>query len=182
MSTNYIMSGVCYDECWLRKDMENMGYLFEYCDKYFRDTYNIEVDKKKFINTFMRSRFRVEMERGHERMLSQSALDSLKMFISVDCQGNAEQFKQQPSSSSNPTEVDEQSYAYHQFYWVGWMYAYLHFREKISSKRLIKLLPLDLMLEHYHLGHEMSKEVYYEHIKHIFSSTPHSKPKQEDTK
>ena len=25
-----------------------------------------------------------------------------------------------------------------------------------------------VMLEHYYLGHEMSKEVYFEHIKHVF--------------
>lgn len=48
------------------------------------------------------------------------------------------------------------------------MYAYLHFRKDILSSELVKILPIELMLEHYYLGHEMSKEVYFEHIKHIF--------------
>ncbi len=27
----------CYDEFWLNKDMENMGYFFEYCGKYCQE-------------------------------------------------------------------------------------------------------------------------------------------------
>ena len=27
----------CYDEFWLSKDMENMGYFFEYCDEYCKE-------------------------------------------------------------------------------------------------------------------------------------------------
>ena len=27
---------ICYDQFWLKKDMENMGYLFEFCDQYCR--------------------------------------------------------------------------------------------------------------------------------------------------
>ena len=27
----------CYDEFWLNKDMENMGYFFEYCDEYCKE-------------------------------------------------------------------------------------------------------------------------------------------------
>lgn len=75
----------CYDEWWLRKDMENMGYIFEYCDKYCKDLFNVKIDKKKFLNAFMVSRFRYTMETGHERMLSQAGRDSVKMFVNVDC-------------------------------------------------------------------------------------------------
>lgn len=41
-------------------------------------------------------------------------------------------------------------------------------RKDILSSELVKILPLELMLEHYYLGHEMSKEDYFEHIKHVF--------------
>ena len=79
-----------YDSWWLRKDMENMGYIFEYCDKYCKQLFHVDIDKKKFLNAFMVSKFRLEMETGHERLLSQSAQDSVKMFINVDCNGNIE--------------------------------------------------------------------------------------------
>lgn len=152
----------CYDEWWLRKDMENMGYIFEYCDKYCKDLFNVKIDKKKFLNAFMVSRFRYTMETGHERMLSQAGRDSVKMFVNVDCDGDATQFAVK--------EGIQQDYCYRQFYWVGWMYAYLHFREDILSSDLVKILPLDMMLEHYYLGHERSKESYYRSIKHLFKS------------
>ena len=151
----------CYNEWWLRVDMENMAYLFEYCDKYCKQLFNIEIDKLKFLNAFMTSRFRYTMETGHERLLSQSAIDSVKMFGNVDCDGDLRPFKKDKNTSHN--------YVYHQMYWVGWMYAYLHFKEDILSADLVKILPIETMLEHYYLGHEMDKEVYYKHIKDVFN-------------
>ena len=146
----------CYDKMWLRKDMENMGYIFEYCNKYCLELYNVTVDRLKFIDKFMSSKFRREMETGHPRMLSQAAYDSVKMFIDVDCNGDCKQF-----------EVDkkESKLAYRQLYWIGWIYAYLHFNERVYSDLLVKALPIEFMLNEYWVGHEMSKEVYYEHIK-----------------
>lgn len=152
-----------YDQWWLRKDMENMGYIFEYCNKYCRKLFGADIDRKKFLNEFMKSNLRYEMETGHQRLLSQSALDSIKMFIEVDCNNNIEQFRQNQGGG--------EYYRYHQLYWVGWMYAYLHFQEDILSKDLIKILPLDTMLEHYTLGHEIDKEIYYGHVKHLFSKS-----------
>lgn len=155
------MNKLCYDEWWLRKDMENMGYIFEYCNKYCNRLFGVDIDRIKFLNAFMISQLRFEMETGNERLLSQSAEDSARMFIEVDCDNEINQFKSTKDTINN--------YAYHQLYWVGWMYAYLHFKQDILSRELIKILPIEEMLEHYYLGHEMSKEVYFEHIKHIFN-------------
>ena len=41
------------------------------------------------------------------------------------------------------------------------MYAYLHFKTGLSSKTIVSRLPIETMLNHYYLGHEMSKESYY---------------------
>jgi len=150
----------CYEQWWLRKDMENMGYIFEYCNKYCQKLFGVKINRKKFINAFMKSNLRYEMETGHQRLLSQSAIDTVKMFIEIDCNNNIEQFRQ------DTKEV----YKYHQLYWIGWMYAYLHFRENILSRDLIQLLPLDVMLKHYKLGHEMDKEVYYNHVSNVFAN------------
>lgn len=48
------------------------------------------------------------------------------------------------------------------------MYAYIHYEMDILSSRLIELLPLELMLEQYYLGHEMDKSVYLNHISELF--------------
>ena len=145
----------CYDEWWLRKDMENMGFLFEYCDKYCRELYGVDIDKKVLLTAFMNSRFRKEMEEGHPKFLSQAAKDSLRQWINVDYEGDLSGFRY---------TGDEESYNYHQFYWIGWIYAYIHFRSKHSSRDIIAAIPIDEMLEQYYLCHEMDRRVYYNRI------------------
>ena len=116
---------ICYDEFWLNKDMENMGYFFEYCNEYCREILNdnnFVLDKEKFIESFMKS----------------------------DCRG------------------EQPEHGYMQLYWIGWIYAYIHFMSKESSKIIIKKLPLKEILIDYKIGHEMSKEAYYNKIKWIF--------------
>lgn len=56
-----------------------------------------------------------------------------------------------------------------QLYWVGWMYAYIHFMSKERSRTIIEKLPLKEMLIEYKLGHEMSKETYYQKIAYLIS-------------
>ena len=144
-----------YDKWWLPKDMENMGFLFEYCDKYCQELYDVKIDKIKLLTAFMKSRFRRQMELGHPRLLSQSAKDSLMQWIDVDYNGNLSEFMKDES------EEEKYEYEYNQFYWVGWIYAYLHYRTGLSSKTIVSRLPIEKMLSHYYLGHEMSKEAYY---------------------
>ena len=55
------------------------------------------------------------------------------------------------------------------------MYAYIHFMSKERSRTIIEKLPLKEMLIDYKLGHEMSKETYYQKIAYLISplqSTP----------
>ena len=143
----------CYDEWWLPKDMENMGFIFEYCDLYCREAYGVEIAKKRFLDAFMRSRLRAEMETGHPQLLSESGRDTVEKFIGVDCDSDIDQF----------IAVDDLDgeYVTNQFYWVGWMYAYFHFRSKLPSACIVELLPIEDMLRQYHLGHEMDKESNY---------------------
>lgn len=82
-----------YDKWWLHQDMENMGYLFEYCDKYCKELFGISIDKHKFLNKFLSSNIRYEMDTGHPMLLSQAAKDTVDKFITVDCAGNTEEFK-----------------------------------------------------------------------------------------
>ena len=45
------------------------------------------------------------------------------------------------------------------------IYAYIRFESKISSKEIVKTIPIAFMLEQYYTGHEVSKENYYQKIK-----------------
>ena len=143
----------CYDDWWLPRDMENMGYIFEYCDKYCKELFNVEIDKYKFLDTFMRSEIRKQMESGHPMLLSQSGRDTVRKFVLVDLDGNLDIYK---GKSQNIIE--------NQWYWVGWIYAYIHYKSKLSSKKIVNRLPLKKMLKMYYFGHEQSKETFYERL------------------
>lgn len=143
----------CYDDWWLPRDMENMGYIFEYCDKYCKELFDVEIDKYKFLDTFMRSELRKQMESGHPMLLSQSGRDTVRKFVLVDLDGNLDIYK---GKSQNIIE--------NQWYWVGWIYAYIHYKSKLSSKKIVNKLPLKKMLKMYYLGHEQSKETFYDRL------------------
>lgn len=153
---------VCYDEFWLNKDMENMGYFFEHCEDYCKEILedrHFILDKEKFIESFMKSDCRALMEVGHPALLSQAAYDTVKKFIEVDHNNEIEAFR----LKGEPLEYPDM-----QFYWIGWMYAYIHFRSKESSQTIVEKLPLKEMLMDYKTGHEMSKETYYGKIAYLF--------------
>ena len=133
--------------------MENMGYIFEYCDKYCKELFDVEIDKYKFLDTFMRSEIRKQMESGHPMLLSQSGRDTVRKFVLVDLDGNLDIYK---GKSQNIIEK--------QWYWVGWIYAYIHYKSKLSSKKIVNKLPLKKMLKMYYLGHEQSKETFYDRL------------------
>lgn len=148
--------GRSYDKWWLKKDMENMGFLFEYCDRYCEELFGIYIDKIELLTAFMNSKYRRVMELGHPRLLSQSAKDSLRQWICIEYNNDLSPFKRKGSARND--------YIHNQFYWIGWMYAYLHFKTALSSKTIIRRLPIEEMLEQYYLGHEMSKEAYYARV------------------
>lgn len=155
---------ICYDEFWLSKDMENMGYFFEYCEDYCREILgdaHFDLDKEKFIESFMKSDCRALMEVGHPTLLSQAAYDTVRNFIEVDNNNDMEAFR---------LKGEQLEYGHMQLYWIGWMYAYIHFMSKVNSNTIIEKLPLKEMLIDYKTGHEMSKETYYEKIAYLFKN------------
>lgn len=150
----------CYDEWWLPKDMEDMGYIFEYCDRYCLDMYQTEIDKVIFLTAFMHSGFRKEMEIGHPKFLSQAAKDSIRQWIQVDYNNDLSEFMIKNDAGTN-------NYIINQMYWIGWIYAYIHYMSKLPSKEIVNILPINYMIEQYYTGHEMNKSTYYNHIEHL---------------
>ena len=148
----------CYDRFWLHKDMEDMGYMFEYCDQYSKEIYGTSnIDKVAIMKEFMASRFRKEMEQGQPKFLSQASYDSFQQWTAVDYNGDITRF----------CTNKKQKFKEKQMYWVGWMYAYIHYKSKKSSKHIEKAIPIEDMLEHYKLGHEINQDTFYKNIKHL---------------
>ena len=109
----------CYDEFWLNKDMENMGYFFEYCGKYCQEILadnSFDLDKEKFIEAFMKSDCRALMEVGHPTLLSQAAYDTVKDFIQVDNNNNIETFR---------SKGEQPEYICNYIGWAGCMHIFI---------------------------------------------------------
>lgn len=147
------------DSFWFNNDLKNMAFMFEYCDDFLYRRYKIRgLNKIKFLDTFMRSELRAIMEAGDPCLSSQSAEDTFKVFIRED-------YNNDPSLFLYKQGEKRRRFKEYQLYWVGEQYAYINQMEDMSSKVLIDKLPIEFMLECYHLGHELSDDGFYRRIK-----------------
>lgn len=144
----------CYHDLLLPNDMENMGFIFEYCYDYVKEDFEVEIDKLKFLNSFMLSVCRFQMELGHPRLITQAGRDTIYMFVTNDCKGDVSSFLKTKDTNNDFFE--------YQLYWVGETYAYLHWYYKMPSYEILKRLPLEDMLRLYFVGHEISRENFIE--------------------
>lgn len=140
---------------YLADDMNRMGFLFEYCNEYALKLYTVSIDRVEFINLFMRSQIRSLMDIGHPKLLSQASQDTFEAFVEVDLKNDI----------SKIAFKEEKEYKHYQLFWVGSLYAYIHYHADISSNALVEKLPLTEMLELYKVGHEMDISVFYSKVK-----------------
>lgn len=150
-----------YDLFWLDEDIMTMGCMFEYSNIYANQLYGYqgEFDRIKFAEVFMNSGIRAFMETGHPGLLSEAVEDVFVNYVDVDLHKDLEQFRPKeplPSLHEN------------QLYWVGAMYAYMHYEEDIRSSDLIKKLPLKEMLHFYITGHQLDYAGAYDKLKEAF--------------
>lgn len=147
-----------YDKFWLGEDMMTMGNMFEYSDKFAKERHGFvgEFDRIKFANVFMLSNLRSVMEVGHPGLLSEAVQDVYWRYVNVDCKGSLEQFR----ATTPPLILHK-----HQLYWIGQAYAYIHYEADITSRDLIKKLPLEEMLHFYITGHQIDFSNFYERVK-----------------
>ena len=155
------MKKVQYDDFWLLKDARNTGFLFEYCDKVMKELYGVDINIEQFLIAFMNSNVRKKMEAGNPRLLSQSYVDTIECFITVDCNGDYEQFR---------PDVDTEKLAFSPLerVWIGRMYVKIAYRFDLNSAKVIDLAPIWEMSEHFQVGHEISDETYLDSVRHIF--------------
>ncbi len=143
---------------YLWEDMQNMGEIFEYCNTYIKKEYDVDIDEIKLLTAYMKSLNRGAMELGHPRLCSQAPKSTLRMFVNIDLEGNLEPFKR----------TEEHYFEENQLYWVGYMYAYLHYHEDIKSIDLVEIMPIEDMLDFYITGHQLSESGFYKRVKWKF--------------
>lgn len=96
-----------------------------------------------FVEGFMKSKYRVLMDKGSTRVINMT-YDELLSYLKQKC---PEIFKKGNFS------ID-----YLQAGWIGMMYNNLQFILKISSKELYELIPLDKMMKYFKTLHTISQE------------------------
>ncbi len=147
-----------YNRLYLWDDMQKMGYMFDNCKKMIDNLFGVEVDEIKFLTAYMGSLNREAMEQGEPRLCSQATETTLEMFVNINLKGDLG-----PFIGSTDYDFEDK-----QMYWVGYMYAYLHYHEDIKSRDLVKILPIEDMLHLYITGHQMSESAVYNRIKWKF--------------
>lgn len=149
-----------YDKFWLSEDMDTMGIIFERSEYIAQKYHGFEgaFDRLRFAEDFMNSNLRAVMEVGHPGLLSEAVQDVFERYVNVDCRGSLERYK----ATEEPPELHE-----YQLYWVGQAYAFIHYEADITSRELLKKLPLKEMLHYYITGHQSTYENFYDRIKEL---------------
>lgn len=137
-----------YFEDYLEQDMRNQGYLFEHILEICKG-----IDLEWFVETFMMGLTRSQLDEAHPKLLNEAAEDLFDHFILFDLGDNKSKVKR---------SAKRYNFRENELYWVGWMYAYLQYKADTSSSKVYQAIPFIDMLGLYKLGHEMSKEVFFD--------------------
>ena len=146
----------CYKgKLYLPDDKRRMSNMLEFCDRYAMRNYNAVITKSVFVEKFMTSYIRSQMDIGHPKLMGQAAEDTFQIFIDYELKGDIE---------SLYTYDDKDEYAQLELYWIGQMYAYIHCMTRLSSREIYQKLPLQEMRHFYVTGHEMGITAAFEKI------------------
>lgn len=140
-----------YFEDYLEQDMKNQGYLLEHILEICKG-----IDLEWFIETFMTGLTRSQLDEAHPKLINEAAEDLFDHFIFFDLGEDKSKIRRRDRSYN---------FSENELYWIGWMYAYIQYEADMSSKRVYEAIPFRKMLSLYKLGHEMSKEAFFDKIK-----------------
>jgi hypothetical protein len=150
--TEYCYKGKLY----FSDDKRRLSNMLEYCDRYAKRIYNAPITKSLFIEKFMTSYIRSQMDIGHPKLMGQAAEDTFEIYVEYELEGNIGQLY---------TVDDNMEYGELELYWIGQMYAYMHCLSRLSGKDIYERLPLAEMRHFYITGHEMSMYAAFEKLK-----------------
>lgn len=127
-----------YNEVYLQEIVETQGDLFENISDYVP-----EIDVKNFIETYMSGKTR-------------SYIDQAKAYV---CTMDAEQLWEYFQKGESFCPKKGNSIGGFIPNWIGQFYAYFQWYYSMSSKEVIKLLPVDFMIAGYRGLHDLDLEL-----------------------
>ena len=127
-----------FSESYLEEVVENQGKLFEYAEEHCPG-----IDIADFIDSYMKSHTRALIDVGQAYISTMDAEDLFNYFLKND-RYETKQGKESGGFAPN---------------WIGQFYALFQWIYKMSSKEVVKLLPVEFMFEAYPGLHDLDLRV-----------------------
>lgn len=127
-----------FSEAYLEEVIENQGKLFEYAEEHCPG-----IDVADFIEAYMKSRTRALIDEGQAYVSTMDAESLFNYFLEND--------KYQPKQGKVTKGFAPN--------WIGQFYALFQWLYKMSSKEVVKLLPVEFMFEGYPGLHDLDLQV-----------------------
>ena len=127
-----------YSEAYLNDVVENQGKLFDYVAQSFPD-----MDTEDFINTYMRSKTRISIDKAKAYVNTMDAKELWNYFTET------EEYMLKPGKAMEGFVPD----------WIGEFYAYYHWYFDIPSAEVVKKITVDFLKKAYYGLHDLELDL-----------------------
>ena len=127
-----------YSEAYLNDVVENQGKLFDYVAQSFPD-----MDTEDFINTYMRSKTRISIDKAKAYVNTMDAKELWNYFTET------EEYMLKPGKSMEGFVPD----------WIGEFYAYYQWYFDIPSAEVVKKITVDFLKKAYYGLHDLELDL-----------------------
>ena len=127
-----------YSEAYLNDVVENQGKLFDYVAQSFP-----EMDTEDFINTYMRSKTRISIDKAKAYVNTMDAKELWNYFTET------EEYKLKKGKAMEGFIPD----------WIGEFYAYYQWYFDIPSAEVVKKITVDFLEKAYHGLHDLELDL-----------------------
>ena len=127
-----------YSEAYLNDEVENQGKLFDYVAQSFPD-----MDTEDFINTYMRSKTRISIDKAKAYVNTMDAKELWNYFTET------EEYMLKPGKAMEGFVPD----------WIGEFYAYYQWYFDIPSAEVVKKITVDFLKKAYYGLHDLELDL-----------------------
>ena len=127
-----------YSEAYLNDVVENQGKLFDYVAQSFPD-----MDTEDFINTYMRSKTRISIDKAKAYVNTMDAKELCNYFTET------EEYMLKPGKAMEGFVPD----------WIGEFYAYYQWYFDIPSAEVVKKITVDFLKKAYYGLHDLELDL-----------------------
>ena len=127
-----------YSEAYLNDVVENQGKLFDYVAQSFPD-----MDTEDFINTYMRSKTRISIDKAKAYVNTMDAKELWNYFTET------EEYMLKPGKAMEGFVPD----------WIGGFYAYYQWYFDIPSAEVVKKITVDFLKKAYYGLHDLELDL-----------------------